>query len=36
MFQGAKLLFVVRPVRNEFLYIGHAYVDGVMYGELAP
>jgi hypothetical protein len=34
MFQGAKLLFVVRPVGKEFRYIGHAYVDGLMYGEI--
>jgi hypothetical protein len=34
MFQGAKLLFVVRPIENEFRYIGHAYVDGLMYGEI--
>lgn len=34
MFQGGRLLFVVRPHGQEYEYIGHAYVHGLMKGEV--
>lgn len=34
MFHGGRYLFVVRQVRNYFTYIGHAYIHGLMQGEV--
>jgi len=34
MFHGMRLLFVVRQNQSHFTYIGHAYVHGLMKGEV--
>lgn len=34
MFQGSPLLFVVRPKGPDFSFLGHAYVHGLMNGEV--
>lgn len=34
MFQGGRLLFVVRPRGPDYSYVGHAYVHGLMHGEV--
>jgi hypothetical protein len=34
MFHGMKLLFVVREIGPDFTYVGHAYVDEHMHGEI--
>ena len=34
MFQGGRLLFVVRPRGPNYNYVGHAYVHGLMNGEV--
>lgn len=34
MFQGCSVLLVVRPEGPDFKYLGHAYVHGLMNGEV--
>jgi hypothetical protein len=33
VFEGADLLFILRPAGDEYRLIGDAYVDGLMLGE---
>jgi hypothetical protein len=34
MFYGMRIIFVVRETDSNFSYIGHAYVHGLMHGEI--
>lgn len=33
IFKGAKLLYVLRATGNQYLLVGEAYVQGIMYGD---
>jgi hypothetical protein len=34
MLEGGRLLFTVRPMGNDFVFVGPAYIHGFMYGEI--